>query len=464
MSITDYLNYLPENIWIEILMFLDVHSLLRITETCQQFANLFVGSRKLRDKIRIKVNINEEVSLQLQILMSSQRTYRNLCIECDETIFNTTNQQFEGYILDMIRNQFGETITNLKLKNVYMKMSSIIKLLQSFVNLKSCLLEKILISDHSNFYYNSMEERDHEILKTNIFLFAKLNDLIIRKTDFFCFYFFQNANCLKKLIVDDLVFDKIDVRHFENFLMTQTNLKELRLRKFRGNYVFQTGLLASPPFQLETLTLNSVYWNDKERAAAFFKSQRNIKTFEIALKNRWYVRWDELMWFDDILQQIFVNNKYLEKVVISTMEKHGYYIKSTDFLKDIECPAVSSLTYYKGRNDETTALMESFVKIFPNVKHFKFDTNSEIRTLDLSFLSSWKNLESLAIKEDLSYLRNIHSPNLTSFEYQPFTPYSQDLTKSICDFIKRHPRIRHFKLKGGHGFEYNGRLTLPECI
>lgn len=461
MSVTDYLNYLPESVWIEILMFLDAHSLLRITETCQQFANLFVGSRKLRDKIRIKVNINDEIALQLQVLMYSQRTYRNLLIECDETIFDRTNQQLEGYILNTIRNLFGESITDLKLKNIYMKMNSIIKLLQSFVTLKCCTLEKILMSDHSHFYYNSMDERDHDILKSNFFPFAKLKELTIRKTDFFCFYFFQNAHCLKKLVVDDLVFDKIDVRHFENFLMLQMDLKELQLRKFRGNYIFQTSLLSSPPFQLETLSMNCVYWIDKDRGFAFFKSQRNIKAFEIAIKNRWYVRWDELMWFNDILRHVFNHNKYLEKVVISTMEKHGYDIKSTDFLKGIICPKVIHLTYNKGRDDETTALMETFINIFPNVKHFTFNTNSDIRTLDLSFLSSWKNLESLAIKEDIYYLRDIYAPNLTSFTYQPFRPYSVDLMKNIYDFITRHPLIRHFKLVGGQGFECNGSLTLP---
>lgn len=462
MSVTDYLNYLPESIWIEILMYLDAHSLLRITETCQQFANFFVGSRKLRDKIRIKVNINDEVALQLQTLMSSQRTYRNLIIECDESIFNPTNQQLEGHILNMIRNLFGETITNLKLKNIFMKLNSIIELLQTFTNLKSCTLEKILMSDHSNFYYNWMDERDLLILKTNSFPFEKLQDLTIRKTDFFCFYFFEKAHCLKKLVIDDLVFDKIDVRYFEKFLIMQADLKELRLRKFRDNYIFQTGLLASPSFQLETLTMNSVYWNDKDRGTAFFKSQRNIKTFELALKNRWYTRWDELMWFNDILKQIFIHNKYLQKIAISTIEKHGYNIKSTDFLEGVVCPRVTDLTYHKGRNDETTALMEAFVKMFPNVKHFTFTTNTDIRTPDLSFLSSWKHLESLAIKEDQCYLRDIYVPNLTSFEYQPFKPFSANLMKNVYDFLKRHPRIRHFKLEGGHSFEYSGTLSLPE--
>lgn len=447
MSVTDYL-IIPESLWTEIFKYLDAQSILRISETCQLFANIFVGSTKLRDKVRIKVNMNEEVASQLQFLMNSQRTYRNLLLECDETIFNRTNPQLECYNRDMIRQLFGETVTNVKLKNIYMKTSSIIELLQSFVNLKSCILDNILMSDHSHFYYNLMNERDHEVLKINSFPFVKLEELVIRKTDFFCFYFFRNAHCLKKFIVNDLVFDKIDIQHFENFLMAQKNLKELRLRKFRDNYIFKTGVLAQPPFQLETLDINSVYWNDKEKGTAFFKSQRNIKTLSLALKNRWYVRWDEIMWFNDILKYIFTQNNDLEEIVISTMEKHGYNIKSTDFLEDVVCPKVINLTYYKGRYDETTALMEIFVKMFPNVKYFTFRTESEIRTSDLSFLAAWKHLESLSIKEDVNFLKYIHAPNLTSFEYEPFKPYSADFIENIYEFRKRHPLVRQFKLHG----------------
>lgn len=454
MSITDCFH-IPESSWIEIFLYLDVQSLLRITETCELFAKTFVGSSKLRDKVRIKVDINDDVPSQLQILMKSQRTYRNLFLGCDETIFNRTNPQLESYNLHTIRDLFGENVTSLKLKNIYTKTDTLIELLKSFVNLRSCTFEKIFLSDHSNFYYNLMDERDKEVLKTNSFPFTKLEELVLVKSDFFCFYFFQNAHCLKKMIVNDLGFNIIDSTHFENFLMKQINLKVLCLRKFRDNYIFTTNLLASAPFQLETLSINSVYWKDKDNGTAFFNNQRKIKTFEVALKNRWNVRYDEVSWFSDILKQIFTNNKDLEKVAISTMEKHGYDIKSCDFLDDIVCPKVNQLTYCKGGIDKTSTLMKLFIKLFPNVQHFAFNTEANNRAHDLSFLSSWKQLESLAIKEDMQSLKDICVPTLNYFEFESFGRHSDDM-KNIMNFIERHPLIRRFKLHGvtyRQGFE-----------
>lgn len=455
MVITNCLD-IPENIWIEIFIYLDAQSLLRITETCQLFANIFVSTRKLCNKVRIKVNINGDVPSQLQILVNSQRTYRNLFLGCDETIFNRTKPQLEGNNLQVVRNMFGEKVTNLKLKNIYTKTSSIIELLQSFANLRSCFLEKIFLCDHSNFYYNLMDERDREILETNSFPFSRLEELVLVKSDFFCFYFFRNANRLKKLVVNDLGFDVIDTTHFENFLMNQVDLKELRLRKFRNNYILKTNLLASAPFQLETLAINSVYWSDKDNGTAFFKNQRKIKTLELTLKNRWNVRYDESLWFNDTLKDIFTNNKHLRKVVISTIEKHGFDIKSCDFLDGIICPKVTQLTYYKGIIDETTALMEIFVRMFPNVTKFTFKTEPNANAPDLSFLSSWQQLESIVIKKHIHCFEDIFVPNLISFEFEPYGPYSADLMKNIIKFVERHPMIRHFKLHGvtyGQGFE-----------
>lgn len=455
MSIADCLN-IPECIWIEIFNYLDIQSLLRITETCQLFATIFVSSSKLLDKVRIKVNINDDVPSQLQILMNSQRTYRNLFIGCDETLFNRTNPQLEGYNLHTIREIFGKTVTSVKLKNIFTKIHSLIDLLKSFVNLRSCTFEKIFMSNHSNFYYNLMDERDQEILKNNSFPFTKLEELVLVKSDFFCFYFFQNVHCLKKLIVNDLGFDIIDPTHFENFLMKQIDLKELRLRKFRDNYIFTTSLLASAPFQLETLSMNSVYWKDKDNGTAFFKNQRKIKTFEVALKNRWNVRYDEVSWFNDILKHVFTNNKDLKRVTISTMEKHGYDIRTGDFLDGIVCPKVNQLTYCKGGIDKTTTMMALFVKLFPNVNDFTFNTEANSCTPDLSFLSFWKRLESLAIKEDMNCLKDVYAPNLINFEFDSFGRYSDDLMKNVMNFIERHPLIRRFKLHGvecGQGFE-----------
>lgn len=382
---------IPESIWIEVFIYLDVQSLLRTTETCRLFASIFVSSSKLRDKVRIKVNINDDVPAQLQILMNSQRTYRNMFLGCDETIFNRTNNtQLDGCNLHTIRDMFGENVVSLKLKNIYTKTDSLIELLKSFLNLRSCNFEKIYLSDHSNFYYHLMDDRDREILETNSFPFTKLEELVLVRSDFFCFYFFPHVHQLKKLIVNDLGFDIIDTAHFEQFLMQQTGLKELRLRKFRENYIFKTSLLAQAPFQLEILSMNSVYWKNKDNGTAFFKNQRKIKTFELALKNRWNDQLDELMWFNDIFKYIFTNNKDLETVAISTMEKHGYDIKSCDFLDGIVCSKVNQLSYYKGSYDKTTALMECFVKLFPNVTHFTFDTEEIDGIPDALYSSAWK--------------------------------------------------------------------------
>ena len=357
----------------------------------------------------------------------SERRYFNLhlashpldaWIEFDEFFIN------QGILTKLVE-IFEATISNLKISTLTFCRETMAKLLAGFTGLKSLSFADVDDESDENFVIEPFSESEKALLRNSNL--PEVEELEMLRSDFFYFYFFENSLNLRKLVIDDRNENIIHPEHFEPVLAKMKNLKDLKLQNFRTGDFLSTDHLANPSFQLDSLSLTAVYWYLKESGTAFFKSQRSLKSFHLALENHECSRSEEEFWFNDILKHVFTFNHDLHTVSISTAENRGYNIQFTDFLDGIVCPKVETLTYAKGPEDESSALMEAFVKMFPNLKHFVFKSSSCEPYQDLSLISRWTKLESLNVFEvygvDLQEIR-VTSPNFYKLEIRYIEPIS----------------------------------------
>ena len=444
---------LPDHNLENILLFLDVESLLRATETCKKLQLICAKSSKLCRKIRLKVIIDENVTSELReiqaMIQMSERRYFNLhlashspheWIEIDEFFINQGN-------LTKLEKIFGATVKNLKISTLTFRRATLAYLLAGFPGLQTLSLVDVRdasdeMFDIGEFDIEKFSKRDKAVLRNSNF--PEVEELEMVRSVFFYFYLFENSLNLRKLVIDDMNKNIIDPNHFEPVLAKMKNLKDLKLQKFRSSHFLSTDHLANPSFQLDSLSMTAVYWDAKESGTAFFKSQRSLKRFHLALKNRWGSNWEEEFWFNDILKHVFVFNRDLHTVSISTAEKWGYNIQFTDFLDEVVCPKVETLTYAKGPEDDSSALMEAFVKMFPNLKQFVYKVDNDLPHQDLSLISRWTKLETLNVsevrKDDLQEIQ-VTSPNFYKIEIRYYATFS-------C-----HPTVRHLLFSYDSGFD-----------
>jgi hypothetical protein len=113
-------------------------------------------------------------------------------------------------------------------------------------------------------------------------------------------------------------------------------------------------------------------------------------------------------------------------------------------LEGIVCPTVERLEYRKGREDQTSALMEAFTKMFPNLKHLTYVCEGDIS--DFHLISSWKRLNSLALEEEYHRLSDIQitSSTFTDFLFKLGTFNPEKFNSYLSNFFRRHQKIRHF--------------------
>lgn len=438
---------LPEITWEQVFGYLDFKSLLNATEICQHFAQIFSRSSKLLDKVRIVFDTADDLDERLDVFKQSDRLYRNMLLKSPWRYKNNYDGVFipiEPKSMSSLKESFGDKIVDLKLEHVA-TMLNLIELLTSFKNVKRLSFEKVSPRDTDEY---TISEEKRVAMSNN--KFPKLEELIFScHTSLFCFDVFKEQQNIRKLHMYDMYynFERSDKKNFEQFLLKQKDLKELTLLKFRDYFLFETNALDSPPFQLERLELHGVYWKNKEDPIAFFRSQRSLRTFKLALKNRYFINYDELLWFNDILKHVFTHNHNLQCISISTREKYGYNIRSCEFLEGIVCPGVVNLEYVKGHEDETSAFMECFSKMFPNIKNLSL--SGELLEINLAVISSWLHLETLELQCEPKLLRavQVNSKKLVRLGCR-ITMYEnvRELPQFLHSFLSRHQTVRHFSL------------------
>lgn len=449
---------LPEHIWIQIMENLDVKSLLATTETCETLAKVFADSTDLMARIKFKLlahNKNEMTS-QLQVMTKSNRNYQSLRIGLTyEEQLKLENLPGDVPDLEIIESIFGHTVTSLEMIHLSWHQSEFIEFLTLFKNLTSlslyCVLAKNLY--RCRYLYKTPELQEEIEVHSNNFI--NLTELSISQTSNFTFYLFKNSLKLRKLVVDGPGYETIDMVMFEDYLQKLSDLKELQLSNFQYSSLFfnNTEFCQSPPFQLESLTIDSIYWKNMDNAVAFLTSQRQLKSLKLHLVTKDFDLEMRVMMFTYVLQHIFKFNNQLENLIISTKERYSFSLWYSEPFQNILCPKVKSLKYVKGILDETLATMEAFVEMFPNVENLTYVSNSKSCGRDLELISSWKLLKSLTIFVSVENLDNVQvsSERLEKLHLELSIACDIEMTAAIRDsfksFLTRHPTIINLSIK-----------------
>ena len=80
---------------------------------------------------------------------------------------------------------------------------------------------------------------------------------------------------MRKLVLNSNC--RVDIACLEGALAKFKNLKELKLRKFKCDHFFASDLLAHPPFQLDSVSMNEVCWDHRDHrdvGVSLFLTQR----------------------------------------------------------------------------------------------------------------------------------------------------------------------------------------------
>ena len=83
-----------------------------------------------------------------------------------------------------------------------------------------------------------------------------IDELEMFESHFYFFSFFKNCTRMRKLVLNSNC--QVDIACLEGALAKNKNPKELKLRKFKYDHFFASDLLAHPPFQLDSISMNEV--------------------------------------------------------------------------------------------------------------------------------------------------------------------------------------------------------------
>ena len=333
--------HLPDIVWELILSNLRTKCLLRASESCKKFNYLLSDSKRLMDKISLrlwnkyesrfyryhpkKLKTNEgcldELKLLKECLENSARKY-------DGIIINNLGSATENNMMDVIfeileLDCISGSVKQITFCNTLLEDNSFYKIIQIMKNLKVLKFEE---------YCDPIDtEAVSEIIRPDIV--SSINEIHIIQC--------RSISFQKLMLFDSLTILKVDIYDlkdgsFENFLLMQKELKVLHLFNLDG--IFDTDLLTNNiKFTLDELSLNKVDWENDENAMKFFKTQTNLKKITL---NEEYLY---IISYREIIIHLFGNNLQLKTVVITNYNHFGDNIENFSFLEGIINPSVENL-------------------------------------------------------------------------------------------------------------------------
>jgi len=265
--------------------------------------------------------------------------------------------------------------------------------------------------------------------------------LTFSECDLFCITMFQDFNQLEYLKIIDPVHDRTDVELFENFLLKQKNLKELNLRNFRFNCTYSSNRLGSVPFQLDTLQLNGVNWDMASHCEAFLMSQNNLKSLKLSHFNHWITPWaDNAMWFMRAMSHLFTENRKLKSVILDLTPNLSFQeFKDAEFLPDVVNTAVEQLTYIEDKSE----LFKIYTRMFPNVKSITYKGKSGE---GVELLKAFKRLESLKLTVKPKALENFTLDTSTLHSFHFCALNEEKSSEKLTELFMQNPTIKHLFL------------------
>ena len=436
--VPDWLCF-PDEVWEEILDYLDVQSLLGTTETCCKFNNLISESPRIMKKLTLKIDedqkdrnhsdeeeddeslaIRNNATLSnsktvISAVLKSQRLYKNIVISHPFRDETTRKQIIKILVL------FSKSVQKLTfLVDDSFSRKEIIEILKPCDNLKECSFDFI--------YF----EVDDDVLESPELPSMKKLYNIIEEPKLYTML--SCCNKLKKLYVSESHSNTENAGNgqmLEEFLVKQQHLVDLTIIKEEIFTMFSTNILSQCKFNLQRLELNGkICFVNPENALKFFQTQTQLKEVKIHLDGDWNGNHAT----KDILKHIFMN-KDLQKLSVTST---SYNIRSLDFLFYVMNPKVENL-------ECESLFITAFAKIFPYVKNLNF-SGKDAEDDKVQLINDFKYLEVLHL--DINHTKSLKNIQITSQTFNTFI-YMIMHHKFNVDFeifLKRHPSIRHLDL------------------
>ena len=439
---------LHDEVLVEILSYLDGHSLLNSTRTCYRMNDIVSSTDKLTKKIKLVIKFREEFGVRYSIkhylwrlrsLLGSQRKYQSLTIShVSKDMFN--NKKMKTLLMKIFI-KFGANISKLNLW--FMELSTcndFTEIMKNFKNVANCELQMIKISPTSVLPADTQLSMPH------------LKELFISCCNSFCAETFYSCDKLKKLVFFFDYYNRsyFEIGTFEGFLLKQESLKvlDIGLGASIVERMFKTDRSDEVKFSLDSLKLQDVYFADKNIALKFFQTQKQLKKFDFYLKNEKYRKLDTMQFYEGILKHVFQSPVLVSVDIVAVT----YQFLNMDFLngitnsnvKKLDFRDFSGVSYFK-KNCE---FFQKMTNIFPNINEVFYEGfgGNEI----FAGIASLKNLDTLTIahQHNKCLLENIYvsSGKLTNFEYHCCSTKIENEDMMVGDFLMLHKTLKNLKV------------------
>lgn len=474
------LNDLPPEVLEILFIFLDPTSVTSVSEVCTKFNEIVSESERLMKKLTLHLRFPLDLTGFTDSISRSNRRYRKLEIVKSR---DRVCDAHEAVATERLFRQLGGMIYDLKVdwsNSLRPREASLLEIMnrRRGVRVAGVRAARGLLGDHfENAIAAQAQARDdvhNEFVQifrhfTNVkkvclvsvhlerglqpgessFTCPRLRHLIVSQCDAFCFDLMSSCNQLQKLEVTDPWWNQRSpgIDNFEQFLVSQTSLKDLHMKNFQYPRLFHVDRTAEIRFKLETLVLKSVFFAEKDIANSFFRSQNEIKFIDFQLHNEKVRCLDEMTWYSNILRSIVSNNTHLQTL---KLQKLRYKIENYGFLSSIRNPAnVKNLTFKVTAEDKSSELFKVFIRMFPNLESVEFKAEeSEETDCGICFDEGTvlEHVSSLAItNSSVRSLVNVFAGALTNFEYVPGKT-GEFIDDLFGGFFHRHRNIKHLSI------------------
>lgn len=431
----------PDEILIEIFVFLSVKDLKRIMLVGRVFSDIVGQSTRLMQRFLLKVSPKRK--WDFQSLTSFQRVHRNAKI----LDFKFDDESIRLVVDGMLN--IGRNFKFFELHDCEISTENLAKLLNSMKQLTRLDLINAKVSGD---------------LQTDSTLpeLENLQQLNVVESQFD----FQAIRKARNLLAISIQVDdrkSLNLEAFEKLLHQLNKLKTLKLSNIRlANFLNRQ---QSFSFQLTTLTIHRCHFREKESLESFLDGQQMLEEVEMTISDL-KLNLDRLRYFEDSLATGVVRQKHLKRLTLSV---ENYNFANFNFLHQCMNENVENLSLSL---EQTSCPVKSILQAFPNVQQLELSTKDELDEPSLDYINAncqrletfkvtkhfgsetfgklkVKNLKCLHVNEAnieqrhwMEFLSN--SPNITKLVLN--FSFFMDLSEDFIDLVTKSLKLEHLEL------------------
>lgn len=416
---------LPTEILEHIFSSLDVKSLLQCSLVCQNFFEL-TKSSKISEKMKLSLNFDceeEKLDEMVELMKSDKenllRGYKHIEVIKfrDAYLEDDIQETFSDFLLSI-----GSSLTSLKLFECEMDRDLIVNMFGNLQNLEELTVDSVELEVHGAAMIDEEDTADFPAMK-------KLRKFHLISSDFFFLMLIGTCDLLHELTIDNPSFSRTDIEKLEDFILKQSELRNLIMKSIRFNSSYSTSRLSNVPFQLSQLELRNVSWDIAEHAEGFLKSQRNLDKLVIYSRNLTFKQFKSMMERNRKLRCLEIGEPLLV---------------DGDSFNALMMPGTLEELRFEWTSDFYAKLLSNshnLKKLYVHVNSHRNDATSQEL---IPAINNLKNLDTLELKTSNLEVEKIMLPKLrkVSLELNGITK----IIATLHQFFSNHSEIRHVEL------------------